>query len=86
MDKALELDIEKENSAKFGRKVLLSLVGFFVFIACVNAFFIHKALSTNTGLVVEKPYERGLRFDEIIREAAQQKAKKNDSSSAEQHN
>lgn len=58
-----------EESRKFGRVVLFSILGFFMTFICVNAFFAYKALSTYTGVVVENAYEKGLHFNQIIAEA-----------------
>ena len=71
---------EHAQSKKTGRIVLFALIGFFIIFATVDAFFVYKALSTNTGLVAENPYERGLRFNEVIAEAQK---KKNASNGAE---
>ncbi len=65
-----------EESKKFGKKVFLALLGFFVLFAGVDTFFVYKALSTNTGVVAEHPYERGLHYNDILAEA-KKRAKEN---------
>lgn len=58
-------------SKKAGRIILFSMLAFFLVFASVDAFFIYKALTTNTGVVVENPYEVGLNYNEIIQKAKQ---------------
>ncbi len=57
------------QSKKDGRRFFLILFGFFVIFASVDAFFVYKALSTNTGVVSENAYEQGLRYNDILAEA-----------------
>ena len=49
-----------------GRHVLFALLGFFGAIFAVNAYFIDQALSTNTGVVSNEPYRKGLKYNERI--------------------
>lgn len=70
-------ECEKEKSQKAGRKFLLGLILFFLAVATVDGYFVYKALSTHTGVVVDKPYERGLKYNEIIAEAKRQKDERN---------
>lgn len=58
-----------EESRKEGRKVLIYLISFFFVLVSVNSFFVYKALSTHSGVVVENSYEVGLRYNELIAEA-----------------
>lgn len=60
---------QAEESRKFGRVVLFSVLAFFMTFICVNAFFAYKAVTTYTGVVVENAYEKGLHFNKIIAEA-----------------
>ena len=55
-----------------GTWVLLSFAAFFGVIVAVNAVFITLALETHSGVVVERPYERGLAFNEILEKARAQ--------------
>lgn len=43
--------MKKEESNKYGRKVLIWIVGFFLTFMSVDAFFVYKALTTHTGVV-----------------------------------
>ncbi|GEM_PF-1478884 len=61
------------SSKKDGRIVFWALIAFFAVVASVDAFFVYKALSTNTGVVSENAYERGLRYNDIINEAKKRK-------------
>jgi nitrogen fixation protein FixH len=68
MDKYMT-DHDKTAQKKYGKRVLIYLLAFFAVFASVDAFFVYKALSTNTGVVSENAYEQGLRFNDIIDEA-----------------
>lgn len=56
-----------------GRIVLWALLAFFGVLASVNAFFVYTAVTTNTGVVTENAYEKGLRYNEILKEARRRK-------------
>lgn len=56
----------------FGRRVFLSFFAFFAFIALVNAVFIHFALDTHSGVVVENPYKKGLAYNKTLSKAKAQ--------------
>jgi nitrogen fixation protein FixH len=49
-----------------GRTVLMLLAGFFGTIFAVNGVFLALALSTNTGIVANEPYRKGLKYNERI--------------------
>ncbi len=68
MDKHMT-DYKSQPEKKDGRRVLIYLLAFFAVFASVDAFFVYKALSTNTGVVSENAYEQGLRFNDVIDEA-----------------
>ncbi len=55
-----------------GTWVLLCFIAFFALIVAVNAVFISTALNTHSGLVTEKPYEKGLAFDQTLKLARAQ--------------
>lgn len=55
-----------------GGKVALILAGFFLTITAVDVVMITSALDSQTGLVAEHPYERGLAFNDILAREAQQ--------------
>lgn len=55
-----------------GGKVALILVGFFLTITAVDVVMITSALDSQTGLVAEHPYERGLAFNELLAREARQ--------------
>lgn len=58
-----------------GRMVLLSLVGFFVVVASVNAFMITQAVRTFGGVETENAYKAGLAFNQSIAAAGAQDAR-----------
>ncbi len=49
-----------------GRRVLMMLVGFFGTVFAVNFYFAYASISTNTGLVAEEPYVKGLGYNKRI--------------------
>lgn len=55
-----------------GRHVLLGFVAFFGCIFVVNGSMIYSALSTNTGLVANEPYRKGLHYNDRIAAAERQ--------------
>lgn len=59
----------KENS---GWPVFWALISFFAVVACVDAFFVIKALSTHTGVIEDRTYERGIDFNESLKQADSQ--------------
>ena len=64
-----EINDDAHTSKKDGRNFLIILVSFFVCFITVDAFFIYKALSTHTGVVIENAYEVGLNYNDILEEA-----------------
>lgn len=52
-----------------GRFILLCFLGFFGFVGAVDGYFVYAALSTNTGLVTEHPYEKGLAYNTVLEKA-----------------
>jgi nitrogen fixation protein FixH len=53
-----------------GRHVLLALLGFFGAILIVNGVFLYYALATFGGGDTGSPYQKGLRYNQTIAEAA----------------
>ena len=45
---------------------------FFAVVACVDAVFVYKAISTQTGVVTDRPYEKGLAYNKFLEEAKNQ--------------
>lgn len=78
MNKRQTEEQESLESKKTGRLVLFSLIAFFIVFASVDAYFVYKAVSTNTGAIVENPYEQGLNYNEIIARAKEIKNKTED--------
>lgn len=56
-----------------GRKFFIYVALFFGTVMAVNAVFISLALKSNSGVVEEHYYERGLRYDETLAQAEAQK-------------
>jgi nitrogen fixation protein FixH len=65
---------------KNGQFILLCFLGFFGFIGAVDAYFVYTALTTNTGMVTEQPYEKGLAYNDILNKAKHQPEIKEESS------
>lgn len=57
-----------------GRKVFLYIFSFFFVVTAVNIVFIMKALESNTGVVNQSPYERGLNYNRVLAENEKEKA------------
>lgn len=55
-----------------GYSVFIWFLAFFAVIILVNGVFIYTALGTHTGVVTERPYEKGLAYNEILAEAKDQ--------------
>lgn len=66
-------DVTKEKKKESGLWVLWAFLAFFAVFASVDAYFVYKALSTHTGVVVENAYEIGLNYNDIIEKAERQK-------------
>ena len=47
---------------------------FFGFIALLDGFFVYTAISTQTGLVTQNPYEKGIAYNEMLNKAHAQPA------------
>ncbi|MEZ5855132.1 MAG: FixH family protein [Hyphomicrobiaceae bacterium] len=52
-----------------GRHVLAIVVGFFALILAVNIVLLYQAISTNSGLVAQEPYRKGLDYNSRIKES-----------------
>lgn len=57
-----------------GRIVLLGFIAFFGVIFAVNGAFVYFALNTWSGLVVDKAYQRGLDYNEVLSDARASRA------------
>lgn len=66
--------LRKTDGGLTGRHVLLGLVGFFGVIFAVNGVFLYSALKTNTGIVANEPYRKGLAYNQRIAADERQKA------------
>lgn len=54
---------------KSDKYIPLYFVAFFVVVAIVNGFFVYFAISTNTGVVTENAYEKGLHYNTALKQA-----------------
>jgi nitrogen fixation protein FixH len=57
-----------------GRHVLAGLLTFFACVFAVNGYFIVRAVSTQTGVVSQEPYRKGLAYNDRIAADARQTA------------
>jgi len=57
-----------------GRHVLLGMLGFFGLVIAANGAFVFLALDSWTGLATDSPYERGIAYNKVLRDAEQQRA------------
>lgn len=65
--------MEEKTQRKDGRTVLFCFLGFFGVVATMDAVFVTTAIRTQTGIVTEHAYEKGLSYNSIIDEADRQK-------------
>jgi nitrogen fixation protein FixH len=63
-----------EASKKYGKKVLISFILFFLFVILLLSGFAYIAIKTNPGVVVEQAYEKGLNYNATLEEAEKQAA------------
>ncbi len=70
----MERTEEQNESRKNGKVVLFSLISFFAVFASVDAYFVYKAVNTHTGVVTENAYEKGLAYNNNIKQAKHQKS------------
>lgn len=61
----------KAQSREAGIRVLFWISGFFLVFASVDAWFVYKAVTTNSGVVAENAYEIGVNYNDVIAEARQ---------------
>ena len=52
--------------------ILICFLAFFGTVFAVDGFFVYTAITTQTGLVTEKPYEKGLAYNELLSQANNQ--------------
>ncbi len=64
--------MEKLYKAGSGKLVLFCFVAFFGIIIAVNSGFIYMAMKSNTGVVTENAYEKGLAYNKVLAEAKAQ--------------
>ena len=57
-----------------GRMVLFGLIAFFGVVFAVNGTMLALALKTNTGMVANEPYRKGLKYNERIAAEERQQA------------
>lgn len=55
-----------EESRRYGKRVLLYFVLFFVALIIVNAIFVTLATRSHHGVVTEHAYERGLAYNDVV--------------------
>lgn len=57
-----------------GAQILVYFILFFGLIAAVNGIFIYVAVNTHTGVITERPYEKGLEYNRVLEKARMQPA------------
>lgn len=58
----------------YGRVVLAWIIGFFMTFIVVDIIMVTMAVTTQTGLVTDKPYEKGLAYNDAIAAARAQES------------
>ena len=61
--------MNQQAQRKDGLNVLISFIAFFLLIIAVNTVFITQALSTHSGVITDKPYEKGLAYNDMLAQA-----------------
>ena len=64
--------MEKSVRDPKDKYILFAFLAFFGVIFIVNGFFAYKAITTQPGVVTDKPYEKGLRYNEVLAQAKNQ--------------
>jgi nitrogen fixation protein FixH len=64
--------VENTSPKKDGRNFALMVLAFFGVMCSANAVFVYYALHTYSGTVTDKSYEKGLAYNKVIEEAAEQ--------------
>lgn len=67
-----------QKDKKKDKYILFAFLAFFGVVFSVDAVFIHTALTTQTGVVTEQAYERGLNYNKLLNEANSQPDLKDD--------
>ena len=57
-----------------GKLILLCFIAFFGVIIAVNGVFIYMAMQSNTGVITENAYEKGLAYNKVLETARTQPA------------
>lgn len=60
--------------SKSGLIILACFLGFFGTVGAVDAYFVYTAIHTNTGVVTEQAYEKGLAYNTVLDKARNQPA------------
>lgn len=63
----------REESRKAGFKVLLCFLAFFGVCIAVNTVFVYEAVTTFRGETAANPYQTGLHYNDILKEARERK-------------
>jgi nitrogen fixation protein FixH len=60
------------KNTKKDKYILFAFLSFFGVVFTVDAFFIYTAITTQTGVITEQAYEKGLHYNQILLEAENQ--------------
>ncbi len=72
-----DMTMRQKGSGKF---ILGCFLGFFALICAVDGLFVYTAIHTNTGVVTEQAYEKGLAYNDTLSRAQNQPDIRNESS------
>lgn len=65
--------MEEQKSKKNDNRIILyCFIGFFATFMILDSIFVYLAVSTQTGVVTEQPYEKGLDYNNTLAEAKNQ--------------
>lgn len=67
----MSMDTERVKDPR-DKWIPIYFVIFFAVIACVNGAFVYVAVSTHTGVVMDRPYAKGLAYNQVLTKAKAQ--------------
>lgn len=54
----------------------------FAVVFAVNGFFVYKAVTTSHGVVTENAYEKGLQFNDVVKQVRERRAEEHNATGA----
>jgi nitrogen fixation protein FixH len=67
------MSLSEVQKKKYNKIIPLYFVAFFVVLAILDGIFVYLAVNSQTGLVTENAYEKGIRYNQAIEQAERDK-------------